>query len=517
MPRFGFLRFSGLLEGLRSGLLRIDVMVLYPILALIAVGFGEIDILLVTAFLLPALLALQAFARSPRARLGGERPAAAERPHGLPTRASLMAMLDRIAVQSPAEATAAIMVHIDELAGVTERWGGETVDDILLRAADRLRAALRHDDMIARIGEAGFGIVLHPVRRASSDVLLGVIERMETALRQPFAIGGSSAHISASFGYCTLDMAPAPTGKSMLDAAEEALAEARGNGPSAVRAFSRELGQHRRKGSDLADGVKPALASGEIRAWYQPQICTDTGVISGFEALARWHHPEHGVLPPGEFLHAVAAAQQMARLGEVMLYNALAALRSWDRAGLSIPSVAVNFSAEELRDPRLADRIKWDVDRFDLRPGRLTVEILETVAAQSEDDIIIRNIEMLGSHGFNLDLDDFGTGQASIANIQRFNVNRIKIDRSFVARLDKDPKQQSMVSAILSLAEHLGVATLAEGVETPGEYSMLAQLGCGHVQGFGIARPMPFEDTIAWAAAHTAKLADTAGIGRQAG
>ncbi|QBY02391.1 phosphodiesterase [Rhodophyticola sp. CCM32] len=517
MVRFGKLRFSARMDRLRAGMSRIEVLALYPGLVLVAVWLGHLDILLVTAFLLPGLLALQAFVKMAQPRPDdmdkGDEDALAQ----LPTRPALTAMADRVAGLAPAKSTVAIFLHIDALDSVTELWGSEAVDTILNKSADRLRGTLRNDDLIARIGDAGFGIVLRPMSSTNLDVILGLIDRIQAAFGEPVAVAGTTVHVTASFGYCTLDMAPARTGRSVLEAADTALTEARRHGPSAIRAFSKKFNMKRRKRVDLVDKVETALAGGEIKAWYQPQVSTDTGVISGFEALARWHHPDEGVLPPVEFLGAIADAGHMAKLGEVMLYNALSALKSWDQAGLKIPSVAVNFSAEELRDPQLADRIKWDVDRFDLRASRLTIEILETVAAQSEDDIIIRNIEMLGSHGFNLDLDDFGTGQASIANIRRFHVNRIKIDRSFITRLDKDAKQQSMVSAILSLADHLGVDTLAEGVETTGEHSMLAQLGCGHVQGFGLARPMPFEDTIAWARAHTDKLASPARIGRQAG
>ena len=139
-----------------------------------------------------------------------------------------------------------------------------------------------------------------------------------------------------------------------------------------------------------------------------------------------------------------------------------------------------------------------DLDRFDLTPERLTVEVLETVIADMGDDIITRNIAGLATLGCAIDLDDFGTGHASIANIRRFAVGRIKIDRSFIMKVDTDPEQQRMVSAILTMAEQLGLETLGEGVETVGEHAMLAQLGCGHIQGYGLARPMPFEDTLDW-------------------
>jgi EAL domain-containing protein (putative c-di-GMP-specific phosphodiesterase class I) len=238
---------------------------------------------------------------------------------------------------------------------------------------------------------------------------------------------------------------------------------------------------------------------------------------TGFEALARWTHPERGLITPAEFLPILEQAGAMERLGEVILYNALSALKTWDAAGLDVPQVGVNFSPEELRNPRLVKKIEWELDRFDLPARRLNVEILETVVALSPDDTVVRNIAALSELGCPIDLDDFGTGHASISSIRRFDVQRLKIDRSFVMKVDRDPEQQRMVSAILTMAEQLGLATLAEGVETAGEHAMLAQLGCGHVQGYGIGRPIPLDQTIEWVTRHLARLEAPPPIGRQIG
>lgn len=517
MSRPGAFRLTDLSSAIRATLSRLEVLALFPALALAGVWFGNQDLLTVSAFLLPALLAVQAIGGGRGAGLR-DRVGPLDGLTGLPGRKGLLAMLDRAAEAAPQRTSACILLQIDDMDGVSERWGTEGTEEILRRSAERLRSSMRDADMVARLGDALFGVVLHPVRSARLDALTSIVDRLQADLAEPVAIGGSSAHVTASVGFATLADAEGGSARLVLEAAESALGEARRNGPGSVRAYSADIARVRRRRTDLALEVEGAFAEGQIRAWFQPQVSTDTGTITGFEALARWHHPEAGVLAPGEFLTAIDDAGLMSRLGETMMFHALTALQSWDKAGLAVPSVAVNFSAEELRDPSLADRVKWEVDRFDLRPGRLTVEILETVAARSDDDVIVRNIQLLGSHGFNLDLDDFGTGQASIANIRRFHVNRIKIDRSFVSGVDTDPAQQSMVSAILSLADHLGVDTLAEGVETVGEHAMLAQLGCSHVQGFVLARPMQFEDTIAWMRGHNQKLVRAPGIGgRQVG
>jgi EAL domain-containing protein (putative c-di-GMP-specific phosphodiesterase class I) len=189
-----------------------------------------------------------------------------------------------------------------------------------------------------------------------------------------------------------------------------------------------------------------------------------------------------------------------------MTSQALSAMRNWEKAGMAVPTVSVNFSSEELRNPKLAERLKWELDRFDLSPDRLTIEVLETVVAETDNDVIVRNIAGLAGLGCGIDLDDFGTGHASIMSIRRFAVSRIKIDRSFVTKVDEDREQQKMITAILSMAERLGLDTVAEGVETIAEHAMLAQLGCGHVQGYSLARPLPIDETMPWMLNHKAKL-----------
>ncbi|MDE3027087.1 MAG: EAL domain-containing protein, partial [Paracoccaceae bacterium] len=301
-----------------------------------------------------------------------------------------------------------------------------------------------------------------------------------------------------------------------LEAAEIAADDARQNGPSGIRAFSAELQRLRTDRTELRADLQTALDQGQIVPFFQPQVATLSGEITGFEALARWQHPKRGLIPPAEFIPLIEQAGLSERLGEVILNQSLTALASWDAAGLRVPTIAVNFSHEQLRVPRLADVLKWEMDRFDLTPERLTVEILETVVAETDNDVIVHNIAALSRLGCGLDLDDFGTGHASIANIRRFSVRRIKIDRSFITHVDADIGQQRMVSAILSMATQLGLETLAEGVETVEEHAMLAQLECGHIQGFGIAPPMDFDASTTWIRHYRGKLTSAPRIGRHA-
>ncbi len=415
------------------------------------------------------------------------------------------------------KATACLTLEIDDFDLLIERMGHKAAEDVLRRVGERLQSVMRQFDVIARIDGPVFAVALAPVRRADLEALIQIAGRIQSAVSEPISLDATTIHISASVGFCLDSRAPEPTGEAMLEAALLAMQAARHNGPGAIRAFTPEMRKTRASRHALEEEVAHALEEGQITAWFQPQLSTDTGRVSGFEALARWVHPERGLISPADFLPAINRAGLSERLSEIMLHQSLAALRKWDQANFAVPQVGVNFSSDELRNPNLIEKIRWELDRFDLAPSRLAVEVLETVVAETDDDIITRNISQLARLGCAIDLDDFGTGHASIATIRRFAIGRIKIDRSFIIKVDQDPEQQRLVSAILTMAERLGLETLAEGVETIGEHAMLAQLGCNHVQGYGLARPMPFEDTLAWMQKHYEKLADTPRIGRRAG
>ena len=435
------------------------------------------------------------------------------------SRQNLALILDRMLkdCEGGTRNTACMVIEIDDFKALEERFGRQSGDKILEAAEQRIRSALRTSDLLWKLDRSTFTFCATPSRRFDLETAISLAGRIQRAVEEPISVDSTSAYLQTSIGFCLGSRAPGASGQGLIEAAEVAMVEARRAGPSAIHAFSDEMRQRIEARHSLIEEVADALESGDIAPWFQPQISTDTGRVSGFEALARWNHPQRGLVSPGEFLPAVEQAGMMSRLGERMLYKSLTAIKEWDAAGLDVPSVGVNFSPDELRNPKLVDRVKWELDRFSLPPERLAIEVLESVVATADDDTITRNISALAQLGCGIDLDDFGTGHASISSIRRFSVNRIKIDRSFVMKLDTDSEQQRMLATILMMAERLELETLAEGVEDPGEHHMLAQLGCGHVQGYGIARPMPFDQTFAWLERHEQKLKKTPKVGRKAG
>ncbi|MEJ1991038.1 MAG: bifunctional diguanylate cyclase/phosphodiesterase [Maritimibacter sp.] len=487
-----------------------------PALMLGAYWFGGEAVLMILALIFPALLALAGFiTRTPHT------PGRRDPVTGLPGRALLVRRLDQNIAHYPHDgrhASACFALELDNYHALERQYGPEAAAKVLQQATQLIREVLREEDTLAQLGPGQFAIAITQTARTDLETLIQVSNRLQEALSNPLSFDHTRVLITCSIGFAMPSRVVAQTGEAYLTAAESALHEATEYGPGSIRAYTKGMRPRHDTASDsVVKDVVKALDDGQIRPWYQPQISTDTGEITGFEALARWIHPEKGPISPAAFLPAIARGGLYERLGEVMLFHALSAIKEWDKAGVNVPSVAVNFSPDELRNPKLFDKIRWELDRFDLTPDRLTVEILEDVVAKSDDDTTTRNIAALSRIGCRIDLDDFGTGHASISNIRRFDVNRIKIDRSFITHVDTDRDQQNMVAAILTMAERLGLDTLGEGVESHGEHAMLAQLGCAHVQGYSIAKPMPLEKTAEWITEHTQRIAKTPPLPRQAG
>ncbi len=412
--------------------------------------------------------------------------------------------------------TGCFVVQFDNLDAVCDRLGRARQSEILAASVARIRAALRPGDTMFVLEDGSLVLVLAPTDRLDLESMVRIAGRVQLVGQQPVLLGADTVQLTCCIGFCHARQVQGGRGQALLDAAQIAVDEARQHRPGAIRSYTPDLARARSDRDALRSGFAMAVAEGQLRAHFQPQLSTDSGAVSGVEALARWHHPERGLLSPGAFLPAIEGTDLMDLLGEAMLTQALAALRGWDSAGCRVPSVSVNFSARELGDPQLPERLAWQLDRHGLAAGRLTVEVLESVVAKDGDDMIVRNIRRIAEMGCGVDMDDFGTGNASITSIRRFALRRLKIDRSFVRAADTDRDQQQLVTAILSLADRLGLETLAEGVETQGEHAMLAQLGCGHVQGFVVARPMPAEEMSPWLADHRGRLAEALRIGVRA-
>lgn len=415
---------------------------------------------------------------------------------------------------------ACLILAIDDYARIEGYFGHGAARAVSAVCLMRLRRALRARDFACVIAPGRLAVVPAPSGRLGHDICVALGRRLQEVVLAPVPLDRNrgTVRVSASLGFARSGQFKRPDGLTLARAAMRALDAASWQGPGALRAYAPDLPAPLvLKDGQAARAAAAALENGQIRPWFQPQIGTDTGRLTGVEALARWQDPARGLIPPAEFLPLIAQAGRMTRLGDVMVKATLGALRAWDERGIEVPRAAVNFAPEDLQDPDLAGRTEWELDRQGIAPTRLAIEVLEDVVASSPSDTVVRNLDALVALGCPVELDDFGTGAGAISTLRRLPVSRVKIDRSFVTGVDRDPEQQRMVAAILALAQRLGLDVIAEGVETAGEHTILAQLGCRHVQGFGIARPMPGDALSGWIAAQAARLPAPPQIGRFAG
>lgn len=485
------------------------ILMLLAGLAVGSIAFGAQTVLMSLVLGLPATFLMTGVIM----RLNGAHPA--QRTDREPLCTALDAAI-RTARRRSAH-TACILLQIDESDDLIRQFNPDAAEDISRHTLNRLDRMLRRGDQIFELNTGKLAIALRPSRRLTIDAALHIARRLHAAAEEPVSLNTVTACPTVSTGLCLDTQLTRSTGRALVDAAELALDEARRSGPSSIRAFAPDMRRLPARAHLADDELSRALNHGEFLPWFQPQISTDNGALSGVEALARWNHPTRGILGPADFLPLLEQTGQLEALGRTMLEHCLTTLREWQASGLYVPRIGLNLSPTELRQPGMVNHISWELDRHEIAPDRLAIEVLETVVAQSPGDTVTRNINALARLGCLIDLDDFGTGHASLSSLRRLAVGRLKIDRSFVTGIDGDRDQQRMVSAILSMSERLGLETLAEGVETAGEHAMLAQLGCGHVQGFGIGRPMPAADMPAWAARHHNRLAQLPGIARTAG
>ncbi len=391
--------------------------------------------------------------------------------------------------------TAVIRVDLDRFDVIHETLGPRTSDEIIRIVARRIQQILRGGDFAAHLGHDDFVVVAGDLE--DENAAANIAQRIQLALENPFSVRGGAQRLGASLGVTLISDDEADADRILFNA-ERALSDAQSTGRGGISYFRQGLREAVERRELLYTELLAGLEKGELAPHFQPQIDLRTGLLAGFEALVRWEHPTRGLLAPAAFLDLADETELTERIGEVVLARSLGAINAWDAAGFKVPRVGINFALAQLRNPRLIEKIKWEVERFDVEPARIAVEVLETVLIKSDADMVVRNLRGLASSGFHIELDDFGTGHASISNLRRFMVDRIKIDRCFIADIENSEEQRQLTASMIAMANALGIATLAEGVETEGAELALRALGCDQFQGYLVARPMSAADTFGW-------------------
>ncbi|WP_375381157.1 putative bifunctional diguanylate cyclase/phosphodiesterase [uncultured Sphingomonas sp.] len=399
---------------------------------------------------------------------------------------------ERLEALVPAERArrAIIVVDLERFGRINACLGGLTGDELLISVARRLRGALRANDMLARIGGDEFGILMIVDDAADADHLA---KRLRGALAGPFRLSDYEIRVSCAIGIAFgADCADDPD--ELIRNAQFAAKRAKNSGRT--EAHRTDAFDEVREQFGIETALRRAIEQGQLRLSYQPICDLTTGRIHGFESLARWTD-EHGrELPPTRFIPVAEESGLIVPLGRWALAEAARTLAGWDArskargaAGGCGVRVAVNVSAIQLQRDQIAPAVEAALRDNGLTGDRLTLELTES-ALIAEPDRIARTLEQLRTLGVALAMDDFGTGYSNLAYLQKLPIETLKIDRSFVTGMLTDPDKVAIVRAILSLAQALGLATVAEGVESPELAQRLAGMGCTWGQGYAFARPL---------------------------
>lgn len=387
-------------------------------------------------------------------------------------------------------AVAVVVCDLDEFKSVNDTLGHLVGDEVLRVVADRLSAATTSAACIARLGGDEFGILLEDLDSAGPAI--DAAERITEALRPALLVAGQRVLTAASIGIAVAEE-PGDTTESLLRAADVALYEAKTTGKSCYRMFEPEMLSDVFARTSLKNDLSSLVDDpSQLELHYQPIIEVQTGELQGVEALVRWRHPTLGLLYPDAFIHAAEENGTIVFIGAAVLDQSCAQLAAWQRAGVACPNVAVNVSARQLRDPGLVSSVRDALRRHGIRPGQLTIEITESIMLR-EGEVAIDRIRQLKALGIRIAVDDFGTGYSSLDYLRRLPVDVLKIDRTFTNEIDDDDTTVVLIDLMTQLAHALGLRTVVEGIETPGQMDAVKLLSCDEGQGYLIARPGPAE------------------------
>ncbi|WP_298240514.1 EAL domain-containing protein [uncultured Bradyrhizobium sp.] len=404
----------------------------------------------------------------------------------LPNRVLMRGHLERrVAELGEGKPFAILYIDVDEFKGVNDSLGHEVGDELLRQVANRLRACVSGNDLVARLGGDEFAIVKAGCRDPAE--LAALAENILKALRTPVDCRGQDVPTDASIG---IAIAPdhGDNPDDLLKRADLAMYAAKSEGRRTYRIFTGEYDAKARLRRQLELDLRQALARGEFEVHYQPLVDLAANVVTGCEALLRWRHPERGMISPADFIPVAEDTGLIGEIGEWVLRQACSEAASWPGQ----IHIAVNVSPVQFRSRTLALKVAAALAESGLAPGRLELEITETVLIR-DDEEALTILQQLRELGVRIALDDFGTGYSSLSYLHRFPFDKIKIDRSFISDIGEPEDSSPIVQAVVHMAAARRMATTAEGVETEAQREVLRQLGCSQMQGwlFSPAVPAP--------------------------
>lgn len=395
---------------------------------------------------------------------------------------------------------ALLLLDLDDYQRVNRALGYDAGDEMLRDTARRLLNMTSPNETVARVASDEFAILVKPAasRTDAAAAAEALARRLLTAIQQPYVFNGQQVHLSASIGIALYpDVRHANDDAAhdthLLRWADHALLQAKAAGGNTLAFYVPDDNpadaERLKLEADLYDGVR----NGEFSLHFQPITSSRTHGVVGVEALIRWSHPVHGLVPPSMFIPLAESIGLINFLGNWVLKVACMQLIQWDARGISLQYVAVNVSPQQFRDPRFKDSVREAIELTGIDPRRLVFEITESLLMH--DPAHAKGLlEELTAMGIRFAVDDFGTGYSSLAYLQRFPLAKLKIDRSFVENLLTSRNDQAIVSAVVGLAQTLDLELVAEGVETEAQRSLLTEMGCDHIQGWLVCKALPSDE-----------------------
>jgi diguanylate cyclase (GGDEF)-like protein len=408
---------------------------------------------------------------------------------GLPNRALLTDRLEVAAARQnrdPSGSLAVLFLDLDHLKIVNDRGGHSAGDALLVEVGRRLETVLRQSDTVGRLGGDEFAVICEDT---STQGAMTVARRIQGMFVEPFDAGGHPIRVSASIGVAVSP--PNPAG-DLLRLADTAMYQAKARSRGSFVVFDSSFAEAEEKRRELTGDLRDALSTDRVFLHYQPVIDLVNGRLRGIEALVRWDHPTRGMLPALELIAAAQEAGLEIELDRRVLRAACQEMGRLVRAGVMGPDayVSVNISARSASAERIDMLVPEILRTSGLQAQQLMLEVTET-SILTDVEYTVRQLKALSEMGVRVAVDDFGTGYSSLAYLHRLPLGILKIDRSFVSGLPDDPDSSTIVRSVISLAESLGLHTIAEGIETPEQAQVLRELGCNSGQGFLWSRAVP--------------------------
>jgi len=394
-----------------------------------------------------------------------------------------------LSAQRDRENIAVMFIDMDRFKTINDTLGHHVGDQLLIEVARRLKESVRESDIVARLGGDEFVVALTGMT-VDTDAA-PVAEKILRALGQPYVIDGGELHSSPSIGIAVYP-GDGEDGATLMRNADTAMYHAKERGRNNIKFFTAELNTAANERLALENDLRLALRDGQLHLHYQPQVRAHDHSMFGVEALARWHHPVLGDIPPLKFIPVAEESGLIEALGAWVLDEACRQLRLWQDQGIAGIRMAINLSAQQLRSPVLVESVDALLRRHGLKGNDLELEITESVAMENPERAI-GQLQGLRDLGIQLAIDDFGTGYSSLAYLKRLPIQVLKLDRTFVRDIETDESDAEISAATLALAHNLGLKVIAEGVETEAQRDFLVRHQCDYLQGYLFSRPLAAE------------------------